>query len=339
MRAAIALAMVAITAPVFVPSATARTAAGASDQGAYLHLRVLDQKLFGIGWRLASANAAFCDRRGPALGVLWHDLSNYSDPEGAARALGTVGPIVVQAVAAGSPAADARLDVADTLIGIGLDESREGDGEIDLAPVADTFPRTRPSWQRLVDVQAALDEVMRRDGEIVLQWLDPSGRVLIRTTLEPVPACLTRFEVSGIGERAVADGERVVFGDRFPGFDWPDEEFAAAVAHEMAHNLLGHRDWLERTGRSRANIRRTEDEADRLAPWLLANAGYDPAAAVRFMRRWGPDHGGGLFRKRTHAGWDERAAAIERELPLIGAARTRDGTADWSRGFRRADGS
>ena len=36
---------------------------------------------------------------------------------------------------------------------------------------------------------------------------------------------------------------------------------------------------------------------DRLMPWLLHNAGYDPAAAVRFMRTWGPKHGGWIFRK------------------------------------------
>jgi hypothetical protein len=130
----------------------------------------------------------------------------------------------------------------------------------------------------------------------------------------------------------------VVFGDRFPGFDWPEDEFAAAVAHELAHNLLRHRAWLDLRGRSRANIRLTEDEADRLVPWLMVNAGYDPGAAVRFLRRWGPGHDGGLFRKRTHSGWDERAAAIAAESPLIEAARDASGKADWRRQFRRTTG-
>ncbi|QYU67333.1 hypothetical protein J4558_20715 [Leptolyngbya sp. 15MV] len=153
--------------------------------------------------------------------------------------------------------------------------------------------------------------------------------------LDAVPACRTRFEVAALGNRAVADGTRVVLGDRFAGFGYPDDLFAAAVAHELAHNVLGHRAWLDANGRSLRHVRLTEREADRLAPWLLANAGYDPAAMARFMARWGPRHGGGLFRKRTHEGWDERVEAIEAELPLVAQARDASGQADWSRHFRR----
>lgn len=337
MRAALALVALAL-APVPSQAAQARSLPEAPGEGPYLHLRGLDQKLFRTGWRLAVANAPFCENRAPALGVMWQDLANYPDPGAAADALGIVGPVAVQAVAPGSPAAAARLEVGDTLVAIGLHRRAEAPDEVALARVTEAFPATRPSWQRLAAVQAALDEIMNRDGRIVIARLTPAGEGPVLTTLDPVPACATRFEVSGIGDRAVADGERVVFGDRFPGFGWPEQEFAAAVAHELAHNLLGHRAWLERAGRSRSNIRLTEEEADRLAPWLLANAGYDPASAVRFMRRWGPDHGGGLFRKRTHAGWDERAAIIAQELPLVEAARDEDGKADWSRRFRRSTG-
>ena len=45
-------------------------------------------------------------------------------------------------------------------------------------------------------------------------------------------------------------------------------------------------------------MRRTEREADRLMPWLLANAGYDPAAAARFWRQWGKKHDAGLLMVR-----------------------------------------
>lgn len=312
----------------------------------YRALQQRDQKLFAAGWRLVTGNAPFCEHTVPALGVLWQDLSTYPDPKAAGRALGALGPVVVQAVADGSPAAAARLSVGDTLYGIGMerhDDELERDGDelsqVRMVPIADIFPVTDPRWKRLAAVQLQMDRIMQRDGEIVLEWQDRQPQIFIKTTFDTVPACATRFEVSGIGERAVADGERVVFGDRFPGFDWPEDEFAAAVAHELAHNLLRHRAWLEGHGRSRANIRLTEDEADRLVPWLMVNAGYDPRAAVRFLRRWGPGHDGGLFRKRTHSGWDERAAAIAAELPLIEAARDGSGKADWRRNFRRTTGS
>ena len=110
---------------------------------------------------------------------------------------------------------------------------------------------------------------------------------------------------------------------------------AAALAHELAHNLLAHRAWLRKEGRTVGNIRQTEREADRLMPWLLANAGYDPAAAARFFRQWGPRHGGWIFRARTHDGWDERAEFVTAELPKIAAMRAAGGMADWRTGFAR----
>ncbi|MFA9201437.1 MAG: hypothetical protein ACEQR8_09695, partial [Cypionkella sp.] len=122
---------------------------------------------------------------------------------------------------------------------------------------------------------------------------------------------------------------------KFAGFEYPEDELAAALAHEFAHNLLAHRAWLKGAGRKAKNIRLTEREADRLMPWLLANAGYDPAAAVRFFRKWGPGNDGWIFRAPTHDGWDERAEAVEGELPLIARVRASGGAADWRAHFRR----
>ncbi|MCP5392203.1 MAG: hypothetical protein H6920_11355, partial [Sphingomonadaceae bacterium] len=97
--------------------------------------------------------------------------------------------------------------------------------------------------------------------------------------------------------------------------------------------ILRHPQWLSAHGRKRRDVRETEREADRMMPWLLANAGYDPQAAVRFMQRWGPKNDGGLLRKRTHDGWDERVDIIAAELPLIRAAMAGGGEADWTQRF------
>ena len=88
-------------------------------------------------------------------------------------------------------------------------------------------------------------------------------------------------------------------------------------------------------GWKRKLVRLPERDADRLMPWLLANAGYDPAEAVRFMRIWGPKHGGWIFRARTHDGWDERLEFIAAELPKIEQAQSLrdDGLADWAQYF------
>lgn len=316
----------AILAGVILLGATAGPVQAADPRTPYLELQRRDQALFSAGWRLVTGNAPFCRTTVPAIGLLLHDRMTYSDPDAAGAALGLRGDITVQAVASESPAARGQVPVGAVLTAL------------DNRTVATVFPPSVPRWKRLVTLHQAVDAALARDGAVELAW-DERGRASDRARIRAVRVCPSRFEVTGLGQRAVADGERVVFGDRFPGFDWPEDEFAAAVAHELAHNLLGHRAWLDRAGRSRANVRLTEDEADRLAPWLLANAGYDPAAAVRLLQRWGPDHDGGLLRKSTHARWRDRADAIAAELPLIDRARaTAGGKADWAAGFRRTTG-
>ena len=149
-----------------------------------------------------------------------------------------------------------------------------------------------------------------------------------------MPACPTRFELLDSGGRAAADGKRVVIGRKFAGFEYPEDELAAALAHEFAHNLLAHRAWLKGVGRKAKYIRLTEREADRLMPWLLANAGYAPDAAIRFFKKWGPGNDGWIFRSPTHDGWDERAEFVAGELPQIAQLMASEGAADWRARFR-----
>jgi predicted Zn-dependent protease len=129
----------------------------------------------------------------------------------------------------------------------------------------------------------------------------------------------------------------VLVGERFPGLAYEEAAFAAAIAHEMAHNILRHPQTFHEIGWKRKLVRLSERDADRLMPWLLQNAGYDPQAAIAFMRRWGPKHGGWIFRKRSHDGWDERVEFIEAELTTIEAAKQSrtDGRADWSMFFKQ----
>ena len=311
-RIAPALALLlALTQPALAESREKNAAA------ALAALQQSDARLLAIGWRLAAGNAAYCSDAQPAVGLLLQDVAGYAEPEAMRKAAGIAGPIAVQAVAPGSPADAAGLRANDEILGI--------DGTMVAAlPAAE-----EEDWRRLTRLHDAIDASLAADGK-VLVTLPNRGNV----TLEGVPACPSRFEIIG-GDGAAAEGARVVIGRKFVGLSYPEDEFAAAIAHEFAHNLLRHRVWLDRHGRKWRNVRATEREADRMMPWLLANAGYDPAAALRFMRRWGPNHGGGLFRKRTHEGWDERAEAIAAEIALVEAVRAPDGSADWSRHFVR----
>lgn len=291
----------------------------AEERASIERFQALDQRLQDIGWRLARGNADFCARTVPSVGLQLQDVASYGAPDTVRAALGLNGDFAIQSVAASSPAS----------------MSPELASNVEIAALGTTNPNIweagkRSYWQRLARAHEYIDANLAQTGAVQLGLTNGAT-----VDLEAVPVCASRFELSGRGKRALADGSRVIIGLRFPGLAYPEDELAAAIAHELAHNLLAHRNWLDENGRKRRNIRLTEREADRLMPWLLANADYDPRAAHRFMERWGPKHSGGLLRARTHDGWDERAEFILAEIPQIEALMADTGRADWATHFRR----
>jgi len=108
---------------------------------------------------------------------------------------------------------------------------------------------------------------------------------------------------------------------------FPDDQVAAAVAHEFAHNILHHRERLEARhvnfgmlsgfGGSVKYFRQTEIEADLLSVYLLANAGYPVDAPVAFWRRFGPSADGGILLSRSHPAWRDRLATLEAEVARV----------------------
>ncbi|MCR2832352.1 hypothetical protein [Parerythrobacter lacustris] len=274
-----------------------------------------DLRTQSVGWQLLSGNAQLCPDKAAASGLLLQDARAYGSPELVRRMLGLRSDIFVQLVVPQSPASALALP------------RHAGIAAIDGVDEAGFLSPGDEGWERLDRIERALAQSYT-DGTAELTLAD--GRTV---SLRPDIVCYGRFEVVSGRDDAGADGAVVRVGRDFPGFGYPEEEFAAALAHELAHNILRHPQWLAANGRKRRDVRETEREADRMMPWLLANAGYDPATAVRFMRRWGPKHNGGLLRKRTHDGWDERVELIEAELPLVTDAQAATGTADWTMRF------
>lgn len=318
LAATIAAAIIGLPAP----PAAAKNSDPAEIKRALGAIQAKDQRLQDIGWRLVARNVDFCEKQQQAIGLQLLDLASFEDPEGIRSGLGLSGDFLVQTVATGSPSDDAGLKPNQAIVTL-------NDKALSELP-----SEGKRDWKRLALVHDEIDATLNESGQIALARLD--GETL---AISGTPVCATRFELDDGGKRAVADGERVQIGAMFPGHSYPEDEFAAAIAHELAHNLLGHRSWLDREGRNRKNIRATEREADRLMPWLLANAGYDPAAALRFMQRWGPQHSGGIFRKRTHEGWDERTEYIAAELEGMREFWRGEGAADWQQHFNRETGA
>lgn len=278
-----------------------------------------NQRLQDAGWRLARANAAFCARVIPAIGLQLHDMASYGGPDIARKTLGLTRDFAVQSAAAGSPAGQSGA----------FTRNREVVRIEGFDPNA--WPAAPPfDWQRVTAAQDHIDAMLAEHGGITIAFADGAEARVV-----PVEVCASRFDLYAAETRAFADGARVMFGYDSPAFAYDEPVFAALVAHELAHNVLGHDAWLDRNGRRDRNMRRIEREADRLVPWLLANAGYDPAAGAAFMAQWGKANDAGLKLRRTHDGWDERAAMMAAEVPLVRAALLREGKADWATQFRR----
>ena len=280
-----------------------------------------EDRLFRVGYRLATANAPFCEQAIKVSGLLIHDADSYGDAAAVRSRFHLSGDVAAQAVAPGSPAARAGLAQNDTILAV------------DGRPIDPDWPTTEPRWKRGFAIRDAIDAALTR-GMLDLSWQSPGGSPR-SAIIAGVAACPTRFELIDSKNSAWADGDRVMVGENFPGLAYDEAAFAAAIAHEMAHNILRHPQTFHEIGWKRRLVRLSERDADRLMPWLLENAGYDPRAAIRFMRTWGPKHGGWIFRARTHDGWDERVEFIEAELPKIEQAKAMrdDGLADWQQYF------
>lgn len=284
----------------------------------FIRFQAQDQQLQDIGWRLARGNAAYCDFTRLSAGLQLQDMRSYRSPDTVRRALGLAGDFAIASVAHRSPAEAAGLRPNQEVVAV-------SGQQLSAWPAQARF-----DWSRQTRVLDLIDRTLTQDGSIAIML---AGNETVKLRGQPI--CATRFELGDGGDHAVADGQRVVIGRDFPAFSYSQDELAAAIAHETAHVWLQHHKWLAIEGRKQRNIRATEREADRLMPWLLANAGYDPAAALRFMRRWGPKHDGGFLRKGTHDGWDERADDIAAELALVQQRMQASGRADWPQYFTR----
>lgn len=273
---------------------------------AYRALVQQDLRLATIGYRLASTNAPFCDRRERNPGWVIHDEQQYPDRDVARAAFGFRTPVVVSAVVSGGPADALGVKAGDGVFGLN-----------DEAFNIHTGVHHKPSAERMETIQKALREAMAANGTIRVTLETAGGQE--RVTLNPPAICASRFWVDTRSKLdAGADGEGIRVTEGLMAFTARDDaELAAVMAHELSHNLLGHRERLNVSKRRKNEILATEIEADRLSVWLMANAGYDPNAALRFAERYGRKMGLGIFSDGTHLRWKNRVKVMQSEIDLM----------------------
>jgi hypothetical protein len=251
-------------------------------------LRAADHRIVAIVYRLGLGGRAHCPAPFPLTGIAFHHLADYraEDRAAAAARYGLDRGPGILSVVDGSPAAAAGLQAGDVLVSV------NGAAFPPSAAIA-AESRVRDRRAMIRTAEELFEDHLRRGPAT----LEVARGAHVRTVrLSPIPGCpargrLARSEQDG----AFADGRYAIMTTDFLDFFRSDDELAVALAHELAHNILGHpqqlreqgvpNSFLRHLGRNARLVRATEVEADKLSVRLLHGGGYDLDAILPFWRR------------------------------------------------------
>ena len=280
-----------------------------------LRLQRLDQRVETIGYHLARSAGALCPEQVPLTGIAVHDLSAYGGASraDARRAFGLGSEPTILAVARGSSAERSGLRVGDALVAI------EGES-------IPATPKSSGTYQRLAAVEDSLER-HATDGTLDLDIRRSGTPYRLHIALER--GCASRFQVRPSDAiDAGADGHYVEIASAYVERADSDDGLALVLAHELAHNILHHRERLNAAGVHRGLLqdfgrnarltRATEIEADRLSLYLVDRAGFSLEEGVRFREDlWRGSWD--LLRSATHPSGAERLAILRTEMARIKA--------------------
>lgn len=287
-------------------------------------LTALDERVARVAWRLSEANAGLCPAVRLSAGWALHSARQYSQdlrPHAKSR-FGLIGDLPgVLAVPPGSPAATAGLAPGDLLLAVNDSELQAGDGG------------DAPAWEGLERNVRAVDAALARGAAA---FTVQRGENRTRVEVTPRRACGYEVQLNPSDElNARADGRRLFISTALAGFAENDDELALILGHELAHHVLRHRHWNEMGGAARqpndaawqgeGGEGNAEQQADRVGLYLMARAGFDPAVAAPFWRRFGESNWRVRFPQIGHASAGSRALALERVQREIEAKRRAGG--------------
>lgn len=279
-------------------------------------LAAKDLRVARVAFRLQTGGVRQCRNRTALPGLIVQEPAQYrADLRPAMAALYNLGPYpAVTGVVPGGPADRAGVRTGDQVTAL------------DGVPLGATPARSRKadgdSYGLLVDrlarafAKGRATLALRRDGAVFTR------------TVVGAPACASAVQLDlDTGRNAGADGSTVTISQGLLDFTRSDDELAFVIGHELAHNILGHRSFLDSTrrgggGESGAAVIETEREADYWGLYLVAWAGYDVTQTPAFWQRiarvgWLSN----LFSDGSHPGNRTRARDLQREVAEIQAAR------------------
>lgn len=231
-----------------------------------------------IAHRMALANSAACHRPEMMTGLILHDLTQYEPHQrhAVSRAFALNSGFGVLQMVPGSAATRSGLQIDDEIIGLG--DVRVED------PVS--VSNRKKSFQRMEILLARLQSGLRHGN---LPLLIRRKGQLHRVDLKGEPGCGGRLSLSHSSTlNAWADGKHIVLTTAMTKFVRSNDEIAFVIAHEMAHNILGHSHGANKTqgifGILKSGFRSVEMDADNYAVRLMSQAGFRPDAGVTFLQ-------------------------------------------------------
>lgn len=280
---------------------TTTRAASSPEQIAELRaLQSVDQRVADIAWRLLSKAGDLCPVQGAVSGISLHSLNQYTPAarDGARAAFGFYNAYPsVLSTAKASPAEQAGLLPDDAVIAV-------NEKDLSAQPAggaAARYDQVDLAMRALEDLPAgttAKISIRRQGNPITIELI-------------PAMACKSRVElVPGATINGSANGTVAQISGGLAAWTGNDDELALVIAHEIAHNILGHQAEIKRTGittglfaglgRSGKRLREMERDADRLGTWLAARAGFDYRIAPKFWERLGKQAGLAAALATTH---------------------------------------
>ena len=291
-------------------------------------LQALDQQVADVAWRLLTVGPELCPIRRPALGINLHHATQYQ-PNLRGEAVATFGlapshPSILT-VAERSPAKFAGIKANDVLLTVNgkplvVHEGGRGGGD-------------RAAQYEQVD--AAMRVLEELPEGMPANLTVARGGKTFDIAVQPQMACRSRVELAaGPSVNGSANGEVAQIYGGLAAWTQGDDELALAIAHEIAHNALGHADELKRLGikpgrtglfgSGNRRMREMEREADRLGTQMVAAAGFDYTIAPDFWERLARKSGFAALLARTHPTAANRRRNLEDTVREI--AKQREGS-------------
>lgn len=249
-------------------------------------LQAADLRVATIAYRLAVAGEPICPRKTRLTGLTLHDVSQYAPAlrDAARDVLGAGERVGVLAVAPNSPAARAGVMAGDFLV------------SIDGVPLSPSPEAATASYANVAAAQAMLERAaVARVFTLEIERGNVRPGIGLGLHPAPVTGCVSQVQLRTSPDiEAKADGRVLSVSTALLDYVKNDDELALAIAHEMAHNALGHRLLLETRGiradraitrADRAEILQVERIADRFGYYLMTRAGFDTGVAPAFWQR------------------------------------------------------